>query len=507
MNFLKRLVALLVVAFIAASCAGQSQPPATASADELEQLKSSLAATRSELQETRQEMKELREQVRALQQQMTSSGAKTAQAPNQAPETQFPTLGDVEANQPAPQSQTSPDQDLLAAKVAEFEQTKVESASKYKVRISGMVLMNTYDNQGAVDITDLPNLAHQVAAGDSGGDFGATFRQTTVGLQVTGPNLAGAKTSADLDVDFYGGIPHAHYGVIMGALRMRTARLRLDWPKWSIIAGQDSPFFSPLSPTSYASLAEPAFSWSGNLWVWVPQIRAERRWTTSEHSNLALTFGILDPLSEVTPDATFNRHPDPGEASRTPAFATHLGWNGSAAGVPATLGFGGYFAKQNWGFDKRVNSWLVSGDFDIPIGRFLAMSGEVYRGQAIGGLGGGIWTSALFDGDPDTAGTHILPLNDIGGWTQLKVKPVERLEFNLAAGAANPFARDLEFFTAARTYSSTPLARNQTLLLNSIFRPRSNLLLGLEYRRLRTYSLAGGKSEASHVNLSIGVSF
>ena len=89
----------------------------------------------------------------------------------------------------------------------------------------------------------------------------------------------------------------------------------------------------------------------------------------------------------------------------------------------------------------------------------------------------------------------------------MKVKPAGKLEFNIAAGAANPFSKDLESFAAARNYSFTALARNQTVLVNSIFRPRSNLLFGLEYRRLRTYGLTGSKNTADHVNLSIGVSF
>ena len=190
-----------------------------------------------------------------------------------------------------------------------------------------------------------------------------------------------------------------------------------------------------------------------------------------------------------------------------PGLGMHFAWNSSAGDRQATIGVGGYFGRQNWGFGKRNDSWLVSAGFDLPLGRFFALSGEVYRGQAIGGLGGGIWTSALFNGDPESAGTSMLPLNDIGGWAQMKIKPVDKLEFNIAAGTANPFAGDLEFFPNPRNYSSTPLARNQTLLINSIFRPRSNLLLGLEYRRLRTYALTGSKSQADHVNISIGVSF
>ena len=507
MMVLKRLVPFAIVVYASVVCAGQAQAPASDRGAEIEQLRSSLAETRAQLQQCRQEIDDLRAQVRAIRQDL--GNAAPAAAPSAAPAdaSQFPTLADVEKNPAAAEPQVSPDEGLLAEKVAEFEQTKVESASKYKVRLSGMVLMNTYSSSGAVDVTDLPNLAFRRAAGDTSGDFGATLRQTVLGLQVTGPTIAGGQSSADIEMDFYGGIPRTHYGVDMGIARIRTARARLDWAKWSLIAGQDAPFFSPLSPTSYASLAEPALSWSGNLWVWTPQIRVERRWSTSDTSNVAFSFGILDPLTEESPDNGFNRHVDPGESTRFPGLGTHLGWNGTIAGEHATIGLGGYYGKQNWGFDKRVDSWLISTDFDLPLGRYLALSGEVYRGQAIGGLGGGVWTSTLFNGDPDVAGTRFVPLNDVGGWSQLKVKATPKLEFNFAAGTANPLSSDLRVFPNPRNYAFTPFARNQTLIINSIFHPRSNLLVGLEYRRLRTYAISGNKNEADHVNLSIGVSF
>jgi hypothetical protein len=76
-------------------------------------------------------------------------------------------------------------------------------------------------------------------------------------------------------MDFGGGNPTTSYGVTAGLIRMRTANVRLDWEKTSLNVGQDALFFSPLSPTSYASLREPALSWAGNLWVWTPQIEIE----------------------------------------------------------------------------------------------------------------------------------------------------------------------------------------------------------------------------------------
>lgn len=491
------------VLWMVATCTAQQAPPSP----EVQQLRAELAATQSEMQHYKQDLADLREQLRAVQQHLGMPSQAAPATESKPVGTQFPTLADV-AKEPAPaQAPASSDQDLLAAKVAEYEQTKVESVSKYKVRLSGMVLMNTYTNFGNVDVTDLPNLAFRRSAGATGGDAGATLRQTSLGLQVTGPTVAGARTSADVDVDFYGGIPQANYGASMGVVRLRTARARLDWRHWSVIAGQDSPFFSPLSPTSYASIAEPALSWSGNLWVWQPQIRAERRWNTSEKSTVAWSFGIIDPLSEEPPDQLFNRRTDPGEATRVPGFASHLSWTADVHGRSATAGVGGYYGRQDWGFGKRIDAWAVTADFDLPFTKWLALSGEVYRGQALGGFGGGIWASAVFDGNPDLAATHILPLNDIGGWSQLKFKPVTKLEFNAVAGTANPFSRDLHFFAKPRTYAFTPLARNQTLLFNSIYHPRSNLLFALEYRHLRTYGLAGTKNTADHVNLSIGVSF
>ena len=71
---------------------------------------------------------------------------------------------------------------LLSGKVDDQYQTKVESASKYRLRLSGIVLMNLVSNQGVVDSIDLPTLAYARPAGDSGGRLGATLRQSEIGF-------------------------------------------------------------------------------------------------------------------------------------------------------------------------------------------------------------------------------------------------------------------------------------------------------------------------------------
>src|SRR6185437_4840499 len=86
-------------------------------------------------------------------------------------------------------------------------QSKVESASKYRVRLSGLVLLNLFHDNGAVDNQDVPSYASSTAAYGATSTFGATMRQTEIGLEVFGPELAGAKTSGQVNLDFGGGFP------------------------------------------------------------------------------------------------------------------------------------------------------------------------------------------------------------------------------------------------------------------------------------------------------------
>src|SRR5271166_1975422 len=139
------------------------------------------------------------------------------------------------------------DLQLADAKIAEQSQTKVESGSKYRVRLTGIVLFNTYGIRGYADNTDFPQLVLPADPLASGGSFGASIRQSQIGIQAFGPTIAGARTSGDLQFDFAGGFPETPNGVTFGIMRLRTGTIRFDWPSTSVVAGQDSLFFAPLS--------------------------------------------------------------------------------------------------------------------------------------------------------------------------------------------------------------------------------------------------------------------
>jgi hypothetical protein len=396
---------------------------------------------------------------------------------------------------------------LLSGRVDDQYQTKVESASKYRLRLSGIVLMNLVSNQGVVDSIDLPTLAYARPAGDSGGSFGATLRQSEIGFEAFGPAVAGAKTRADLQLDLSGGFPPVPNGIDSGLVRLRTATMRMDWTNTSIVVGQDAIFFSPNSPTSFASLAVPALSSAGNLWAWVPQIRVEHRVTLGEESSLIFQGGILDPVSGEAPNSSSYRLAGPGEASRQPAYGTRIAWTRNVFGQPLRLGVGGFYSRQDYGFSRTVDGWAGMTDIELPLSHQFSLSGKLYRGRALGGLYGGIGRSILFSGDPASANTQVQALNSVGGWAQLKYRPASKWEFNAAFGMDNPYANDLRYFPYPQSYGDATLARNQGSFANVIYRPRSDLLFSAEFRHLTTYTITNGGNSASHLNLMMGVLF
>jgi hypothetical protein len=416
------------------------------------------------------------------------------------------------ATRPQPDESTAEkldeEQQLLSAKIDEQYQTKVESASKYRVRLSGMVLANFFGNSGAVDNIDFPSAAVLYGPLYSRGSFGGTLRQSQFGLQVFGPEIKGARVSGDIQLDLAGGFPNTPDGTTFGLPRLRTGEVRLSWPRTTIMAGQDVPFFSPLSPTSVAALALPEFAYSGNLWTWIPQARIERRMDINENSNVLIQGGILDPLTGEIPSSQFLRTPGAGEASRQPAYATRGAWSRNVSGHPLTAGIGAYYSRQRWGSYRNVDSWAGTADWTLPVGNRWEFSGEFYRGRAIGGLGGGIGRSVGYSGPITDRTARVMGLNSVGGWSQAKFRQTQRLEWNGGFGEDTIFARDLRNFPVfVQGYLDPSVARNQSAFGNFIYRPRSDVLFSVEYRYFRTFSINGSAESADHINVGMGVVF
>lgn len=477
--------------------------------EQIRELQAAVTEIRTESQRYRAETTELRREldaVRAASATSTPSAEVANAEPSYTPPATPPTS--LQEDQKMRHAASLDEEyQLLSGKIDEQYQTKVESASKYRMRLSGIVLLNLFSNVGTVDNTDIPGIAYDRPPGGSGGSFGGTLRQSQIGLEVFGPEVFGARTKADVQLDFGGGFPRAPDGVNFGLLRLRTGTMRLDWAHTSIVAGQDGLFFSPSSPTSFASLAIPALSYEGNLWSWVPQVRIEHRFSLGEDSSLIVQGGILDSQSGEPPVFDFYRTPQAGERSRQPAYATRVAWTRNLFGQPLRVGVASYYGRQSYGFDRNVDAWAGMTDWDLPLSHQFSLSGKFYRGRGLGGLGGGIGRSVLFNGDPGLSYTAVRALNSAGGWAQLKYRPAPKLEFNGAFGQDSPYLSDMRAFPNPQSYGDPTLTKNQGGMANVIFRPRSDLLFSAEYRHLKTFTIDNGTYNADHVNLMMGVLF
>jgi hypothetical protein len=475
--------------------------------EEVRELRNAVVELRSEAGEYRAQTEQLRRELQA--------SRSSAVVPPDASSTGVPGATDA-----SNRTQESPGQDhledrvgaleessqLLNSKIADQYQTKIEAASKYRIRLSGIVLLNVFGNHGSVDNQDFPTWAIGPGANLSAKSLGASLRQSEVGLEVFGPRLAGAKTTGDVQVDFSGGFTNTSDGVNLGLVRLRIASLRMDWKNTSIVAGQDDAFISPLSPTSFASLSIPAFGYAGNLWGWIPQVRVEHRFNLSEGQNITIQAGMMDNVTGELPYASFQRPALAGERSGQPSYAMRVSWTRYIFGMPFTLGTAGYYSRQKWLFNTHVDGWAGMTDWSIPLARRVSLIGEFYRGRAVGGLGGGVGRSVLFTGDPNPY-AQLQPLNSVGGWSQVKVKASGKLEFNGAFGVDSPFAGDARGYPLSPSYFPAALLQNRSGLVNFIYRPRSDLLFSGEFRHLRTFDLDAGSPSAEQVNLMMGILF
>ena len=478
----------------------QSRAELARSREQNESLQRLLTETREELSRLREEVKQLRSSVAAAR----SNGSPVLPAAG------IPPVAAGAGNTTVKQAGTEPgvidrlsrteDQvDINTAQIKEQSQTKVESDSRFKVRLFGTLLSNTYYNTADTADEAQPTTAQPPVPGSvSGhGNLGSTFRQTILGFAMSGPKVGEARLSASVDFDFFGEFGENDPGNVLGILRMRTASARLDGEKTSFAVGLMSPIFSPLNPNSLAAVYYPPLAESGNIWQWRPQITLERRMAIGEQDRLSFQGGVLLPFSDRIGDTVME-----GRAGYESRFAISRRLD---ADRRLEIGAGGYYHPQGFGFGRKVDSYAVAGDWMIPLTNRLTLSGEAFYGRSItlreesGGDFGDMFT---FSGPLNDPATTVRGIRSAGGWTQLQARATPRLEFNAAFGIDDPNNREL----LGGEFEPTAWLKNQTFSVNSIYRLRSNFLLSLEYRKMWT-NYPDARATGGHVNLAVGYLF
>ncbi len=381
---------------------------------------------------------------------------------------------------------------MLQQQLNEQAAARVEPQSKNRVELSGLVLVNGFYNNAKVNNSDVPQIVLPPDASINlpTSHGGASARQSRLTLTTQVPRFAGGALTGELDVDFYGGQQPSPGGRTWPLLRLRRMRAEIDWPHGWVVFGQDAPPIVETNPSSLAQIGLVGFARSGNLWLWLPQVRVGAEVGTTvkiglEGSALAPTAG--DPIG-VGP---FFTQPDRAERSRRPYLQGRLRIRWDEAESSGEISLGGHYGWLAKTVDTLITSRAVAASAQFTATRYLEFRGEVFAGQALGGLGGG--------GIGQSLGVNTVPVRARGGWAQLNLRPHPTVEVGGGYGIDDPDDADLD--------PTTALLRNASWEGHVQWRP-APLVFGAEFRRIETtYGPALGQLFVNHLNVAAGFEF
>jgi hypothetical protein len=368
------------------------------------------------------------------------------------------------AEAPVPQAM-----DMLQTQVAELAQTKVESTTRFPVKLFGTVHAGVFANSANANWLDNPNIVNATPANGYGGTMSASVRQTRIGFAADGPTIGSARTNAVVAMDFFAGIPGFQTGQVMGLPRLLVAFARIEGARSAVEVGQDHVILAPRDPTSLAALAFPMLFRSGNLYLRAPQVRVERALT----SRVRAMAGIVAPIGGDLVGEAYVFVPPAlgGERSRRPGVQARLAYTTGEASSPRLLDIG---LSGHTGWERRgielVKSWAAAVDFaarrDV-----IGVAGELFAADNADAFGGATGLDAP----------------SAGGWSELQLFPSDRVSFTAGLG--------LDRVSGGRRFT---LARgeNRSAYGNVIFSLTPEVQASFEYRWLRT--LVGNVERPNH---------
>jgi hypothetical protein len=375
-----------------------------------------------------------------------------------------------------------------------WAQQSQSADSTLKVTPYGTIYFNFFDNNAGTNNGDVPLWS---TAGT--GSVSASARQTRLGLRATGFQAAGAKGTAVVEIDFFGGFPSVGVGDNMGIVRLRLANVRLDWQHASVVIGQDWMVFAPVNPLSIASAGIPQMAAAGNPWARLPQLRGE--W--HDH-NLLLQGAVMAP-STGDFNSAYAYQPAPGALSQVPFFQGRAAWataNWRELKKPASIGVSGQYGRArqiSTTADRTIDSRGVAVDWSLPIVSRLSLSGEAFSGRNLAGFQAGVFQGVNPDSAADGGARSI---ETRGGWAQLVGTINPRLNVMATYGLDDPDADSL-----ASVSKHDWRVRNTAMAIGFIHKLSPQLSWGIEDRRIVTHFALSGRHTTNHVNLAATFTF
>ena len=154
------------------------------SEQKVDSLTKAMAQAQSQMETVQTQLAELRAQLAALQQQIATEKANAPAATQHAAAS-----GDTTESTSGPAAaldEIRERQAIEESQIATHDVAKVETDSKYPLKVSGLLLLNGFVNTRQVDVAAAPTYALP-----GSGSTGLSIRQTVLGLDARGPRLAG----------------------------------------------------------------------------------------------------------------------------------------------------------------------------------------------------------------------------------------------------------------------------------------------------------------------------
>ena len=370
--------------------------------------------------------------------------------------------------------------DIQQQRIAEQAQTKVEASQKFPIRVAGMALFNAFVNSKQSGGADYPVTAAPTGAGHSG----ATVRQTIVGLEFGGPRaIWGGKVNGSVYMDFFAGGTNS-------TMRIRTASIEIAWQDRSVAAGLEKPIFNPREPSSLAQVGISPLTGAGNLWLWLPQVRFEQEVRLGASSGVRAQVGAVQTreigpyVGTVVPEAA-----RPAAEGRVNFY--HKLDDGRRMEIAA-----GFHASTTHAGGQSIPSNLFAMDWFFNPWKAVEFTGVFYSGQNVAHLGSG--TRQGFSVYTAYGKTYGYAVGSRGGWGQLTLHALPRLDFHFFTGQVDDANHDLE---------KGSIGKNLLFGGNAYFRVAPNVLMGLEASQLRTMYLGQGVRINNHYDLALAYLF
>ncbi|MBF0388080.1 MAG: hypothetical protein HQL20_09560 [Candidatus Omnitrophica bacterium] len=305
------------------------------------------------------------------------------------------------------------------------------------------------------------------------GSYNLSAESTRLGMNIKSPGLAaGGKLTGKIESDF-----SANSGPTYQP-RLRLGYVQLEYAQWSVRVGQAWDFFAPVYPDILNGYG---LCHVGDVGHRHPQAYIKNLWGEVLGGKLTTAFGMVDSDDPLQ------------ENSGVPVLGAYAGYARAILGVPATMGLGQIYGTNSTSWlnnsgPKKNDIYATVAGLTLKFTDWLAFKSEAYSGGKLEDFKGGTPYTGLSN-SALTAGSvqaNIKPLRAMGGFIQLSIAPIKKVETNFGMGLDN-------IRNDAETVGNTTVVwrTNRTSYANINYNLTKEFLLGLEYQYFKTEYLDG----------------